>query len=337
MDEVRFGVIGCGVIGRVHAANIASQVPGARLVAVADINRGAAEACARECAVEPAGNDATLLARADIDAVAICTPPETHGAIIEAAARAGKQIFCEKPLERTLSEADRGLAAVAATEVKLFVAFNRRFDPHFGSLYDAVRAGKIGRPLTAHLVAWDPIQPPGAPHPPGDIFVNSAIHELDLAPYLMGVPVESVHVTGAVMDDRVDPPVDDPDTAVTTLHFANGTSATVSNSRISGHGYDQRMEVFGTTGVLTAGNQRLDDLVVTDASGQHRAPVQPFFVQRYHESYVAEMREFVKCLRNETPVPVGGREARAALVLALAADRSYRESRVVPVSEFPAD
>jgi myo-inositol 2-dehydrogenase/D-chiro-inositol 1-dehydrogenase len=332
-DVVRLGLIGAGTIGRVHADNLARRVEGARLVAVADINRAAAEACAAACGAEAFASDAELVARPDIDAVAICTPPETHAAIIEAAAAAGKHVFCEKPLERTPQAADRAIAAAEKAKVKLFVAFNRRFDPHFLHLRDAVLAGRIGRPLLLHFVARDPVTSLGnLPRPAGDLFLSTTIHELDFAGFLLGAAVKSVYATGGVFADGAT--IDDPDTAVTVLRFAGGVSATLDNSRVSAHGYDQRIEAYGTGGMITAGNLRGDDTRTIDATGDHRAGAMDFFADRYRESYIAEMAAFARCVLKDTPPPVTPAEARTAQVLAHAAHRSYVEGRVLAVSEF---
>jgi myo-inositol 2-dehydrogenase/D-chiro-inositol 1-dehydrogenase len=321
------------MMGRVHARNLAAGVPGARLVAVADTSREAAEACASECAIDNAfTNEHGLLALAEVDAVVICTPPETHAAIIEAAAGAGKHVFCEKPLERTLAEADRAIAAAAKAGVRLFVAFNRRFDPHFLRLREAVQGGRIGRPLTVRFVARDPAFSLGeTQRPAGDLFLSTTIHELDFAGHLLGAPVASVYAVGGVMAGRV---IDDPDTAVTTLRFEGGVSGTIDNSRLSAHGYDQRIEAYGTDGMAIAGNVRPDETVVSDATGEHRPAPHMFFAERYHESYVAEMAAFARCILEDEPEPVAPAEARVAQVLAHAAHTSYLEGRPVAVSEF---
>jgi myo-inositol 2-dehydrogenase/D-chiro-inositol 1-dehydrogenase len=332
-DVVRFGLIGAGTIGRVHADNLAHRVPGARLVAVADINPAAAQACAAACGAEALANDVGLVARQDVDAVVVCTPPETHAAVIEVAAAAGKHIFCEKPLERTLAAADRAIDAAEKGRVKLFVAFNRRFDPHFLRLCDAVQAGRIGRPLLLHTIARDPVSSLGSvPRPAGDLFLSTTIHELDFAGFLLGLPVESVYATGGVMADGA--AIDDPDTAVTLLRFAGGVSATLDNSRLAAHGYDQRIEAYGTGGMISAGNLREDETSMVDAAGEHRAGAMDFFADRYRESYVAEMVAFARCVLDDAPSPVLPAEARLAQVLAHAAHLSYLERRVVAVSEF---
>ncbi|MCH7483854.1 MAG: Gfo/Idh/MocA family oxidoreductase [Chloroflexi bacterium] len=328
MGDLRIGVIGAGSIGTVHAANLARRVPGARLAAVADVDREKAEACAVDNDVADAYiSDTELLAHPDIAAVIVCTPPETHAGIIEAAAAAGKHVFCEKPLERTLERADAALAAVEKAGVKFFIGLNRRYDPHFLRLRDAVYAGEAGCPLAVHFIARDPVEAlADSPNPPGDLFFSTTVHELDFAGVVMRSPVESVYAAGGVMAEGGGPVIDEPDTAITLLRFAGGALVTIDNSRVA-PGYDQRIEVFGTSGVVTADNLRADDAVAIGGA-------MSFFTKRYGESYIAEMRAFVDCVRRDTPSPVGPKEARASQVLAEAAWQSYREERPVAVREI---
>ncbi len=328
MGDLRIGVIGAGSIGTVHAANLARRVPGARLAAVADLDREKAETCAAVNEADEAyTSDTELLAHPDLVAVIVCTPPETHAGIIEAAAAAGKHVFCEKPLERTLERADVALAAVEKAGVKFLIGLNRRYDLHFLRLRDAVHAGEAGRPLAAHFIARDPVEAlADSPNPPGDLFFSTTVHELDFAGVVMRSPVESVYVVGGVMAEGGGPAIDDPDTAITLLRFAGGASGTIDNSRVA-PGYDQRIEVFGTSGVLTADNLRADEAVTIGGA-------MSFFTERYGESYIAEMRAFVDCVRRDMPSPVGPKEARTSQVLAEAAWQSYREERPVAVREI---
>ncbi len=321
-------MIGAGAIGTIHAANLARRVPGARLAAVADVDRAKAEACAADNDAGGAySSEADLLAQPDIAAVIVCTPPETHAGIIEAAAAAGKHVFCEKPLERTLDRADAALAAVQKAGVKLFIGLNRRYDPHFLRLRDAVQAGEAGRLLSVHIISQDPVGAlADSPNPAGDLFFSTTVHDLDFAGFVMGSAVESVYAAGGVMAEGGGPVIDDPDTAITLLRFAGGASGTIDNSRVS-PGYDQRIEVLGTSGVVSADNPRAGE---SGATGR----ALPFFAKRYGDSYLAEMQAFVDCVRRDEPSPVGPDVARASQVLAEAAWRSYREGRPVAVREI---
>ncbi len=321
MSEVRIGLIGAGMMGMVHAENIARRVPGARLAAVADTMPGRAEECAGLLGVERAYTDAAaMLDDGGLDAVVVSTPGHTHAAVIEAAAERGLHILTEKPLERTLERADAALAAVARTGVKLMVAFNRRFDPGISSAYNKVRSGDIGTLVTIHIVELDPARDSGV-RPPGDIFLDTAIHGLDTARWLAGAEAVEVSAAGGCIGE-----LDDPDYAVTTVRFGNGVVATVNNNRVSGHGYDQRLEVCGTRALASAG----------PAAPPAAVPGEPVFVPRWGAAYVAELRTFVECVHGDTPVPVDGNDGRTALVLALAAHRSYLEQRPVQPTEIVA-
>jgi myo-inositol 2-dehydrogenase/D-chiro-inositol 1-dehydrogenase len=257
-DVVRYGVIGAGSIGRIHADNLTHRVPGAALVAVADVDENALNECAAANNAEAFTDYRDLLERSDVDAVVICTLPDNHAEIIEAAADAGKQIVCEKPLERTLEAANRAIAAVERAGVRLFVAFNRRYDPHYLGLREAVNEGRIGRPLTVRLVARDPVEwMPDASRPAGDLFLSTAIHDLDFAGFLMDDWIESVYAVGGVMH-KGDTLIDDPDTAVTTLRFAGGAHGVIETSRVSPYGYDQRVEVLGDRGPMAVPNPSCD-------------------------------------------------------------------------------
>lgn len=328
MGDLGIGVIGAGAIGAVHAANLAHRVPGARLAAVADVDRAKAEACAADNDAEGAfASEAELLAHPGLEAVIVCTPPETHAGIIEAAAAAGKHVFCEKPLERTLDRGDAALAAVKKAGVKFFIGLNRRYDPHFLRLRDAVQAGKAGRLLSVHIISQDPVGAlADSPNLAGDLFFSTTVHDLDFAGFVMGSPAESVYAAGGVMADEGGPVIDDPDTAITLLRFAGGASGTIDNSRVS-PGYDQRIEVLGTSGVVRADNPRANEAGATGRA-------MPFFANRYGESYLAEMRAFVDCIPGDRPSPVGPEVARTSQVLAEAAWRSYREGRPVTVREI---
>lgn len=311
MPELRFGVIGVGQIGRLRALNLASHIPGATLCAACDLNPARLSGLPIRALYE---DHEVLLATADIDAVAICTPGDTHAEIIEAAANAGKHIFCEKPLDLDLSKADRALAAVDRAGVKLQIGLNRRFDAEFARARKASTSRAIGAPLTLHIISHDPASQ--AADNPADLFLDTTIHDLDMARFLIGGEATSIHATGS---RRGQPNASNPDTALTTLTFANGAVATIDNTRLA-DSYDQRLELIGTQATA-----RVENVDVTETSADAR----PFFIQRYADSYVAELSAFVDCVLNDTPPPVTGHDGRAALTLALAAQRSYREGHAV--------
>jgi len=292
---------------------------------VADISRQAAEECASASGIEAAyESDEELLARPDVDAVAICTPPETHAEIIEAAANAGKHIFCEKPLACELDAAGQAIAAVNRTGIKLQIGFNRRFDRRFRDTREAIRAGNIGDVYTVHVVSRDPARRPDeVPKFEPEMYLDTTIHDLDMVRFVSGREAQSVYAVGQPLPRKSA----SPQTAVTLLSLDGGAIATIDNSWLSPVGYDQRLEVFGSQGVITVANETKAGDAGEDAS-------RPFFVRRYFDSYVAEMVAFVEAIVKDEGPLVTGEDGREALRLALACRHSWREGRPVNVSEF---
>lgn len=316
-------------MGSLHARIIANDVDNAELVAVADVDKGVAGTCAEAIGAAISTPD-EMLADPDVAAIVIATPPRTHPALIAEAAKAGKHIFCEKPLGWELAEIDAALDAVAAAGVKLQIGFNRRFDANFARAREIVESGGIGKVLSAFIVGRDPIDQRPRGRQDNDLFFDTTIHDLDMARFLLGSEVEGVYVRAGVMADQK---LDDPDTALTTLTFANGATAVIDNNRLSGHGYDQRVEVCGTDGMLTVGNEATDTVSLASGMDVKAAGPEPFFSERYLRSYVREMQSFVDCVVNDGEPAVNGGDGRAAVELALACVRSYREGRPVAVAD----
>jgi myo-inositol 2-dehydrogenase/D-chiro-inositol 1-dehydrogenase len=325
MDRVRIGLIGAGVMGRIHARCLSQEVTSGQLVAVADLDREKAAQCAEEFGAAAAYTDHTaLLANSSIDAVVVCTPGRTHAAIIEAAANAGKNVFCEKPIDWDLTAVHRALVAVQRCGIKLQIGFQRRFDPAFQDVKQAIEQGAVGRLHTAHLISRDPASPYAGPKADGDLYFDSTIHDLDVVRFLTGDEVTSVYSVGAPTAVEEGEQGENPDKALTVLRLAGGATAVIDNSRRSSV-YDQRVEVFGPNGIVRVENQ-------TAAPG--RSGELPFFAHRYFDAYVAELTSFVDSVRTDSEPAVTGADGRAALVLAIAAYRSYRERRPVNVSEM---
>lgn len=335
---VNIGVIGAGRIGKLHIQNLATRVPGARVVAIADVVLPAAQAAAAQAGVATAVADYhALLGDPSIEAVAICSATDTHARIIEEAAAAGKHIFCEKPIDHDLAKIDRALAAVDQAGVRLQIGFNRRFDPNFRRVRDAIAAGEIGQPHILRITSRDPAPPPiEYVRVSGGLFLDMTIHDFDMARYLMGSEVTEVYAAGAVLVDPKIGEAGDIDTAVITLRFANGAIGTIDNSRRAVYGYDQRAEVLGSAGMVMTANNTPHTAIIADAAGVHGACPLYFFVERYTEAYIAEMRAFVEALQQGTETPVTGRDGRAPVVIGLAALKSLRERRPVAVSEICA-
>ena len=332
------GLIGAGRIGRLHAEHLAFRIPRAELVAVADVVAEAAQACATAFDVPSATQDhRRILEDPDIEAVVICSSTDTHSFMIEAAAAAGKHIFCEKPIDFDLARIDRALAAVDEAGVKLQIGFNRRFDPNFKRVHDLVAEGQVGEAHILRITSRDPAPPPiEYVKVSGGIFLDMTIHDFDMARYLIGSEVEEIYVVGGVMVDPEIGRAGDIDTAVITLRFENGVIGTIDNSRQAVYGYDQRVEVFGSGGCVTAENDYPNTTVVSDARRVHRDLPLNFFMERYVDSYIAEMEAFVECVLQDTQPPVTGVDGRIPVVMGYAARKSYEEGRPVKLTEVDA-
>ena len=341
MDEgetLNVGLIGAGRIGQIHGRNLATQLPGVRLAAVADVDLAAAQSLgARYNVPQVTIHPLELLHAAELAAVAICSSTDTHAELIEQAAAAGKHIFCEKPIDFELGRIDQALAAVAAAGVKLQIGFNRRFDPNFRKVRELVREGRIGEPHLLRITSRDPGPPPlEYLKTSGGIFLDMTIHDFDMARFLIGSEVEELYVAAAV---RVDPQIGelgDLDTAIITLKFVNGVLGTIDNSRQAAYGYDQRVEVFGSGGMVASGNETPDRHSLADAAGIHGPLPLHFFLERYQAAYLEEMRSFVECVRSDKSPEVSGPDGRVPVVMGLAAQRSYRENRPVRLGEIGA-
>ena len=335
--QIGVGLIGAGRIGRVHAANLAQRLHRATLLAVADVNKVAAEQVAGQWGGYATNDYRQLLSDPAIDAVLVCSATDTHSTIIIEAAAAGKHIFCEKPVDLTLTKIDAALAAVDAAGVKLQIGFNRRFDPNHARVRQAIVSGEIGDPHLFHIISRDPAPPPIAYiQVSGGIFLDMTIHDFDMARFLMGREPTEIYAAGGVWVAPATGEAGEIDTALTTLKFANGAMGVIDNSRRATYGYDQRVEVFGSLGSITTGNHFANSAVIsTNASVRRDLPLN-FFMERYTESYVAELSAFVEAIKDDTPVPVTGADGRAPVVMGMAARRSLDEGRPVKLAEFEA-
>ncbi|HLF81057.1 MAG TPA: inositol 2-dehydrogenase, partial [Anaerolineales bacterium] len=306
--RLNFGVIGAGRIGKIHAANLASRISGARLGAVADVDLSAAQSLADQHHVTLVSRDhRDLLHDPAIDAVAICSATDTHSPFIQEAAKAGKHIFCEKPIDFDLNRIDAALQSVEAAGVKFQVGFNRRFDPNFRRVRDLVAAGKVGQPHLLRITSRDPGPPPlEYVKASGGIFLDMTIHDFDMARFLMGSEVEEIYAAGAVLVDPQIGKLGDLDTALITLRFSSGAIGAIDNSRKAVYGYDQRVEVFGSSGMAAAANETPDRHSFSNAEGVHSPLPLYFFLERYLESYRAEMQAFVDCVLQDKTPPVTG-------------------------------
>jgi myo-inositol 2-dehydrogenase/D-chiro-inositol 1-dehydrogenase len=335
-NVVKLGLIGAGRIGRLHAEHLTRRIPGAEIVALTDANEAAARDCAQDLGVHCWEIDyRKAIEHPEVQAVVICSPTDTHAGMIEAAATAGKHIFCEKPIDFDLGRIDRALQAVKKAKVILQVGFNRRFDPNFRRVRQAVEKGEIGTPHQVHIISRDPAPPPlEYIAKSGGIFMDMTIHDFDMARFLVGSEVEEVYATGSA---RVDPAIGaagDFDTAVVLLKFANRVVGTIENCRQSVYGYDQRVEVFGSSGSIAVDNNYPNSALVQSKASIYRDPPLNFFMQRYTESYLVEMTEFLDAVRSGGPSPVSGQDGRVPVAMARAARLSCVENRPVRLDEI---
>ena len=333
MDGQKFAFcqFGAGRIGKIHAANIAAS-DRASLAYVVDVDEAAAAALTQKHGGRPAITEKALADPA-VDAVLIASPTGTHADLIEAAAKAGKAIFCEKPIDLDLARVDQAASAVARAGVPALIAFNRRFDPTLGGLGAAVANGEVGAVETVIITSRDPAPPPldyitGS----GGLFLDMMIHDFDMAHWLLGeVPVE-VFARGSNLVDPEIGKVGDVDTAVVTLTTKTGKLCQISNSRRAVYGYDQRIEAFGSRGMLRAENQRANGIESwTDQSVSREKPLH-FFLERYAQAYRNELEHFLDCLSNKATPLVGMHEGRVALALGIAAKESMASG--LPVTVF---
>jgi myo-inositol 2-dehydrogenase / D-chiro-inositol 1-dehydrogenase len=331
---VRLGLIGAGRIGTMHARNIARRIPAARLAAVADPVPGAAERLASEIGAEATTDPAELVE--EVDAVVITASATAHTELVIAAAEAGRPVFCEKPMALTLADADRALGAVGAAGVPLQVGFNRRFAADFRAAHDLIVGGGIGRPQLMRSVTRDPagaVADPGAVKP-WTIFRETLIHDFDVLRWL-NLNAEPVEVYAAA-DALVAPSYKAKgllDTAVVVVRFENGAIATAEASFSAAYGYDVRGEVFGSAGMVSAGDLRQHAMRFHGADGLSQPTVRSD-VELFGDAYTAELASFVDCVREQKVPEVTGADARSALAIALAAITSVEQERPVRLTEL---
>jgi myo-inositol 2-dehydrogenase/D-chiro-inositol 1-dehydrogenase len=330
---VRIGVIGVGRIGRMHAELLARRVPGAALGTVYDPHEPSARGVAAELGVHAAGSVEEVLA-ADVDAVAICSSADSHADLLVAAAEAGKALFCEKPVSLDLSEVDRALDAVESAGVPFQIGFNRRFDPAHASVREAVASGAIGEPHLVRISSRDPEPPPlDYVRTSGGLFLDMMIHDFDMARFLTSSEVVEVYARGAVRVEPAFAQAGDIDTALVTLVHENGCLTAIDNSRRAAYGYDQRVEVFGSAGLAVSENPLAHTGVLMTARGSERPGLPHFFLERYLPSYEREWEAFVAAVQSGERPAVSVGDARAPLVIGLAACESMRDQRPVRTAE----
>ncbi|MEM7613774.1 MAG: inositol 2-dehydrogenase [Pseudomonadota bacterium] len=323
---LNLALLGAGRIGQVHARTLAHH-PGARLAAVHDPFAADALAQQHGCPVRSIDE---IAGDPSIDGVLICTPTDTHADLIEHFCPTGKAIFCEKPIDLSIPRVEACLAKVARTDTRLMLGFNRRFDPHFDAVIRATAEGRIGTVEQVTITSRDPAPPPkDYIAVSGGIFRDMMIHDFDIARVLLAEPVQTVQASAAALIDPSIRALDDYDTASVILTTASGRQALIANSRRASYGYDQRIEVHGATGSLTALNQRPIDIEHASAHGTLRPPLHDFFMTRYTEAYTREITAFIKTIAEGLPPDPSGADGLAALRLADAAVTSVESGKAV--------
>jgi myo-inositol 2-dehydrogenase/D-chiro-inositol 1-dehydrogenase len=331
---LEFALFGAGRIGSVHAANIAASHPRATLAYVYDVNPAAAAAIAARHNARVATSAEAALADPAVGAVLIASSTNTHVDLITAAARAGKAILCEKPIDLDIDRVENCRRAIAASGVPVQIAFNRRYDRSHRAVRDAVRAGQIGALELLLLTSRDPGLPP-LPYlaVSGGIFRDMTIHDFDLARFILGDdPVEEVYATGSIMVEQQLHQLNDVDTAMVVMKAASGALVHINNSRRAVYGYDQRVEAFGASGMVQSDNLRASTLTRSDAcSTDAKQPLLNFFIERYLQAYRDELSDFIDAVQDNRQPGVGFEDGRCALILANAAWESLRSGAAVQI------
>ena len=330
-NKIVAGLIGSGRIGKMHARNIITYLPDVVLKAVADckpdkpwVDSLGIPVCADHCN--------QILEDPEIEAVVITTPSATHVEMITLAAEAGKQIFCEKPIAFKADLVAQATTAAQDAGVILQVGFNRRFDPDFRAVKEAVVGGKIGTPQIIRITNRDPVRPSLDFIPDsGGLFMDFSIHDFDMVRFLSESDVEQVYAAGSVLIDPEIEKLGDIDTALITLRLANGTLCIIDLSRETGYGYDQQVEVFGSQGSISACNTTPTRTVLSTEAGVYTDKPHHSFVERYEAAFVEEMRAFFASVSDGSSPLVTGEDAQAAVRIAQAAQESFQQNRPVEV------
>ena len=334
---VKVGIIGAGRIGRVHITSISTRVKDAVIKTVADpfLNDETAE-WAKSMGVEHTTRDyKEIINDPEINAVLICSSTDTHSPISLEAIKAGKHVFCEKPIDHDIAKIQEVIDALKGTNVKYQVGFNRRFDHNFEAVQQAVAAGKVGKPEIIKITSRDP-EPPSIDYVKvsGGIFLDMTIHDFDMVRFLAGCNATEVYVEAAVLVDPAIGEAGDVDTAVITLKMENGAIAVIDNSRKAAYGYDQRAEVFGSKGMVAVSNDSTSSAVISSADGVTGEKPLYFFLERYMAAYAKEIKCFIEAIENDTDTPLGVMDGLQPVLMGLAAKKSLEEHRPVKISEI---
>ena len=328
---LRFGILGAGRIGKVHARTIAASGK-ATVAYLADALPKAAADLAAEVGAKVATVE-DIIKASDVDAILIATPTPFHAEQIEAASNAGKAVLCEKPVSLSVARIEQCLKVVEKNKTTLMIGFNRRFDPNFASLAARIRKGDIGNVEIATIISRDPSPPPAEyVKSSGGLFRDMMIHDVDLARFLVGEEFVTVSALGSALVDKAIGEAGDVDTAAVQMQTASGKIAVITNSRRATYGYDQRIEVHGSKGMLRAGNVHNTTVEIANAEGFHGDPVLNFFTERYGQAYANEVLTFIDAVKNKKALSPNGYDGLQAQKLADAATESWKTGKPVKVA-----
>lgn len=336
MKQLNIGIIGAGRIGKVHMRSITYSVPTAKVLGITDVYKEGLQELADKYGIEKVYDSyQDMLADKDIDAVLVCSSTDTHADISIEAAKAGKHIFCEKPVDLTPEKVKAVMEAVDQAGVKLQVGFNRRFDHNFAHIHKLINENKVGNLELIKITSRDP-EPPPAEYAAvsGGMFLDMTIHDFDMARFLAGSDVTEVFVNAACLVDPAIGEAGDVDTAIINLKFANGALGVIDNSRRAAYGYDQRVEVFGSKGAAFASNDTPTNVTVMNSEGITTDKPLYFFLERYMQSFRDEMICFVDSVLNDKPTLTTGNDGLNSILVALAAKKSVQEGRPVKIAEI---
>lgn len=333
---VTVGIIGAGRIGKVHTESICNIVKNAVIKTIADpfMNEETAAWAKSMGVANTTKYYKEILADPEIQAVLICSSTDTHSPISVEAIKAGKHVFCEKPIDHDIDKIKNVMEALKENPVKYQIGFNRRFDHNFEAVRNAVAAGKIGDPHIIRVTSRDP-EPPSAEYAAvsGGMFLDMTIHDFDMVRYLAGCDAEEIYVQSAVLVDPAIGEAGDVDTAVITLKMENGAIAVIDNSRRAAYGYDQRAEVFGSKGMVATANDTESSAVLSTADGVTGEKPLYFFLERYMQSFAREVNCFIQAIEEDTDTPLGVEDGLKPVLMGIAAKKSVAEHRPVKISE----
>ena len=335
MKQIKIGIIGIGRMGQIHLDNLMQKFSEVEVVAISDINVEARKWAAKYNISKFYSDYQDLISNQEVNTVVICSPTNQHAENIIAAAQAGKNIFCEKPMDLSIQTAMRVLQIVEKAGVKFMLGFNRRFDPNFMKIKSLIDEGKVGEPQIVKITSRDPAPPPiDYIKSSGGMFLDMTIHDFDMARFMVNSEVKSIFAVGRNLIDPEIGIAGDIDTAVVTITFESGAIATIDNSRQAVYGYDQRVEVFGSEGMAGTENNKSDNHYYYNKKGQSESLPLHFFMDRYILSYFNEIKAFIDCIVHDEVPKVGGQDGLISLAMGWAANTSMQENRVVMLKEM---